>query len=239
MLMEKVQIFIPCFVDQLFPQTAVNMLKFLKTAGYEVEYNANQTCCGQPAYNAGHWKEASEITLKCFEDLSYYDHPVVIPSASCTGYLKNYSTGLLKTKDAKMEILNKAYEFSDFVSQNLGNFEIRSKLFAKAVILESCASTRECKINDGLRKILKKVEGLEIVEMEDADQCCGFGGTFSVKFEPISVAMAEKKINAILKTDAEYIISVDLSCLMHLNAYIKNKNLDLKVIHLADLLAMY
>ena len=99
MIMEKVQIFIPCFVDQLFPQTAINMLRFLRSAGYEVEYNTNQTCCGQPAYNAGHWKEATEISLKCFDDLSLLEHPVIIPSASCTGFLKNYSLSLFNSKE--------------------------------------------------------------------------------------------------------------------------------------------
>jgi L-lactate dehydrogenase complex protein LldE len=238
MIMEKVQIFIPCFVDQLFPQTAINMLRFLRSAGYEVEYNTNQTCCGQPAYNAGHWKEATEISRKCFDDLSLLEHPVIIPSASCTGFLKNYSLSLFNSKEDKVAILDRTYEFSDFVNRNLDKFEIKSKLYAKAVILDSCASTRECKVNEGLRKILRRIEGLEIIDIDDADQCCGFGGTFSVKFEPISVAMAEKKIHSITKTDAEYIISVDLSCLMQLDAYIKNKNLDLKVIHLADVLAM-
>jgi L-lactate dehydrogenase complex protein LldE len=234
--MEKIQIFIPCFIDQLFPQTAINMLKLLRNAGYEVEYNKNQTCCGQPAYNAGHWKESKIIAQKWHDDMLNYNLPVVVPSASCVGFIKNYSPEIISNSNETKLLRDNTFEFSEFIDKNLDKFNIRSNFYAKAVILESCAASRECKINDGIRRILEKVEGLDILPLEDADQCCGFGGTFSVKFEPISVAMAEKKINAILKTDAEYIISSDLSCLMHLDACIKHKKLDLKVIHLADLL---
>jgi len=235
----KVQLFIPCFVDQLYPQTAVNMMKVLEKTGCEVDYNTNQTCCGQPAFNAGFWDEARAVCSKFLKDFDNADY-IVAPSASCVGFIRNYYDKILENsaqyKQVK-DIRKRIYEFSEFLTDVLKVENVGAVLNIKATYHDSCAALRECKIKEGPRKLLSNVAGLELVEMSDVETCCGFGGTFAVKFDGISVGMADQKVTHALATKAEYIISTDLSCLMHLDGYIKGKNFPLKTMHLADVLA--
>ena len=235
----KVQLFIPCFVDQLYPQTAFNMMKVLEKTGCEVDYNTNQTCCGQPAFNAGFWDEARAICNKFLKDFDNADY-IVAPSASCVGFIRNYYDKILENsaqyKQVK-DLRKRIYEFSEFLTDVLKVENVGAVLNIKATYHDSCAALRECKIKEGPRKLLSNVAGLELVEMGDVETCCGFGGTFAVKFDGISVGMADQKATHALATKAEYIISTDLSCLMHLDGYIKGKNFPLKTMHLADVLA--
>ena len=129
------------------------------------------------------------------------------------------------------------FEFSEFLVKVLGKDDFGAKLEAKATYHDSCAGLRECRIKEEPRKLLSKVRGLEIVEMNDVETCCGFGGTFAVKYEGISIGMADQKVNNALATGAEYIISTDLSCLMHIQGYINHKGYSIKTMHLADVLA--
>ncbi len=235
----KVQLFIPCFVDQLYPQTAFNMIKVLEKAGCEVAYNTNQTCCGQPAFNAGFWDEARAVAKKFLKDFNTVDY-IVAPSASCTGFIRNYYSKLFDNTASHNEVKQlgkRIFEFTEFMTEVLKIDNIGAVLNAKATYHDSCAALRECKIKQGPRKLLGAVKGLELVEMNDNETCCGFGGTFAVKFESISIGMADQKTNNALATGAEYIISTDLSCLMQIDGYIKNKNLPLKTMHIADVLA--
>lgn len=235
----KVHLFIPCFVDQLYPQTAFNMVKVLEKACCDVYYNTNQTCCGQPAFNAGFWEEAKAVCNKFVEDFEGADY-IIAPSASCVGFVRNYYTKLLEESpdDTRIKKLsNNIYEFSEFLADVLKIENYGAELHVKATYHDSCAALRECKIKEAPRKLLSFVKGLELVEMNDVETCCGFGGTFSVKFDAISIGMADQKVTNALATGAEYIISTDLSCLMHIDGYIKNKNLPLKTMHIADVLA--
>ncbi|MDH7461311.1 (Fe-S)-binding protein [Chitinophagaceae bacterium 26-R-25] len=235
----NVQLFIPCFVDQLYPQTAFNMVKVLRKLGCEVSYNDNQTCCGQPAFNAGFQHEAKEVCSKFLKDFSGTDY-IVAPSASCTGFVRNYYTKLFDNSSVHNDVKNlgnRLYEFSEFLVKVLGVEDVGATFSAKATYHDSCAGLRECKIKQEPRKLLKNVKGLELVEMNDVETCCGFGGTFAVKFEPISVAMADQKITNAVATEAEYIISTDLSCLMHIGGRSNFKGNKIKTIHLADVLA--
>ncbi len=235
----KVQLFIPCFVDQLYPQTAFNMVKVLEKAGCEVAYNTNQTCCGQPAFNAGFWDEAREVCIKFLNDFNTADY-IVAPSASCVGFIRNYYSKLFENAavfNHVKDISKRIYEFSEFLTDVLKIENVGAELNATATYHDSCAALRECKIKDGPRKLLSKVKGLELIEMNDVETCCGFGGTFAVKFDGISIGMADQKIINAIATGAEYIISTDLSCLMHLDGYIKGKKLPLKTMHIADVLA--
>jgi L-lactate dehydrogenase complex protein LldE len=234
----KVQLFIPCFVDQLYPDTAFNMIRVLEKAGCTVVYNPAQTCCGQPAFNAGFWDDARDVCKKFIKDFQP-DLPVVTPSASCAGFVKNYYPKLFENSSLHNEVKtlgNRCFEFSDFLVNHLKITKFQSSLEGKATYHDSCAGLRECKIKNEPRLLLQQVKGLEIVEMADVETCCGFGGTFAVKFEPISIAMAEQKVEHALATGAEYLISTDLSCLMHLQGYIDNKKYNLKTMHIADVL---
>jgi L-lactate dehydrogenase complex protein LldE len=234
-----VELFIPCFIDQLYPETAYNTVKVLEKAGCKVKYNAEQTCCGQPAFNAGYWDEAKAIGYKFLEDFS--DNVVIVsPSASCTGMVKNYYNDLFTNTAVHNKcrsIQSHIIELSDFLVNVLNKDYFGAELEGKAVYHDSCAGLRECKIKAEPRALLEKVHGLELLEMPDTETCCGFGGTFAVKFEGISSAMAQQKVNNALAVGADYIISTDTSCMMHLQAYIDKENLKIKTMHLADVLA--
>lgn len=234
----KVQIFIPCFIDQLFPSTAFSMVKVLQKAGCDVSYNANQTCCGQPAFNAGFVSEARDVARKFLRDFAGSDY-IVSPSASCTGFVRNYYPSLFENSTTS-EIRStgqRILEFTEFLTSVLKIENYGAVLNGKATYHDSCAALRECKIKEGPRKLLSFVKGLELVEMADNETCCGFGGTFSVKYEPISIAMADQKINHALATGAEYLISTDMSCLMQLQGFIKKRELPLRTMHIAEVLA--
>ncbi len=235
----NVQIFIPCFVDQLYPDTAFNMIKVLEKAGCTVSYNPAQTCCGQPAFNAGFWDEAKSVCTKFIKDFSGSDI-IVTPSASCAGFVRNYYSKLFENSSVHNEVKDlskRIFEFSEFLIEILKVDDIGASLKGKATYHDSCAALRECKIKEEPRKLLSKVKGLEIAEMNDVETCCGFGGTFAVKFEAISIGMGEQKVENALATGAEYLISTDHSCLMHLQGYIKHKGYKLQTMHLADVLA--
>ena len=235
----NIQLFIPCFIDQLYPDTAFNMIRVLEKAGCTIQYNKEQTCCGQPAFNAGFREDAKEVCIKFLKDFNGTDY-IVSPSASCTGFVKNYYKDLFMDSSYNKEVKNigkRIYEFSDFLVNVLHYEDFNASLYGKATYHDSCAALRECKIKTEPRKLLSLVKGLELVEMEDVETCCGFGGSFAVKFESISLAMADQKVNHAMKTGAEYMISTDLSCLMHLDGYIRHKGLPLKTLHIADVLS--
>ncbi|MGN6248536.1 MAG: (Fe-S)-binding protein [Ginsengibacter sp.] len=235
----NVQLFIPCFVDQLYPQTAFNMIKVLEKACCEVSYNTNQTCCGQAAFNAGFWNEAKSVAGKFIKDFDNTDY-IVAPSASCVGFVRNYYSQLFENSSQHNTVKNltgRIFEFTEFLVRILKIENFGAELNIKATYHDSCAALRECKIKEEPRKLLQKVKGLELIEMVDTETCCGFGGTFSVKFEDISYAMADQKIGHALETGATHIISTDLSCLMHLQGIINRKNISLETMHIADVLA--
>ncbi len=235
----KVQLFIPCFVDQLYPQTAFNMVKVLEKATCEVLYNTNQTCCGQPAFNAGFRNEARDVCSKFLKDFDGVDY-IVAPSASCVGFVRNYYGKIFDNSSQHNQVKDlgkRIYEFSEFLTDVLNIDNYGAALNAKATYHDSCAALRECKIKEGPRRLLSHVKGLELVEMNDVETCCGFGGTFSVKFDAISTGMADQKVSNAMATGAEYIISTDLSCLMQIDGYIKGKGFPIKTMHIADVLA--
>jgi L-lactate dehydrogenase complex protein LldE len=234
-----VDIFIPCFVDQLFPQTAFNMVKVLEKAGCTVHYNPNQTCCGQPAFNAGYWDEAKDVCTKFMKDFSGTNY-IVAPSASCVGFVRNYYMKMFENSSVHNDLKDlqkRIFEFSDFMVNVLKVEDIGAEFNVKATYHDSCAGLRECRIKEEPRKLLSNIKGLQLVEMEDVETCCGFGGSFAVKFDPISIGMADQKVNNARKTGAECIISTDMSCLMHIGGYVKNKGYNIEVKHLADVLA--
>lgn len=235
----NVQLFIPCFVDQLYPGVAFNMVKVLEKAGCKVHYNTNQTCCGQPAFNAGFWGESKDVCGKFMQDFSGADY-VVAPSASCIGFVRNYYSKLFEnTAQSQMakDLSKRAYEFSDFLVNVLGVDNVGATFNAKVTYHDSCAALRECRIKNEPRQLLSQVAGLELVELNDVETCCGFGGTFAVKFEPISIAMGDQKVNNAVATGAEYLVSTDMSCLMHIDGCSRHKQTGLKTLHLADVLA--
>jgi L-lactate dehydrogenase complex protein LldE len=240
----NVDIFIPCFVDQLYPATAMNMVKVLERVGVKVHYNPAQTCCGQPAYNAGYAAQSRTVAEKFLQDFAApADEPryIVSPSASCVGMVRNSYTDLFadtKQLSACRTVQGRTYELTEFLVDVLGVTAIPdARLEGKYTYHDACSALRECGIRAAPRQLLDGVRGLERLEMAETTTCCGFGGTFAVKFEAISVAMAQQKVEHALDTGADFIVSTDVSCLMHLESYIKKEKLPLKCLHVADVLA--
>jgi len=235
----QVQLFIPCFVDQLYPETAMNMVKVLEKLGCTVTYNTKQTCCGQPAFNAGYREEAKSVAKKFlhdFKDNSY----IVSPSGSCTGYVRNFfDTHFENGSDHNLcnQVRGNMFEFTEFLINVLKVDDIGAALHGKATYHDACGALRECGIKAGPRKLLSKVKGLELVEMKECETCCGFGGTFAIKYEPISMGMAQVKVKSALDTGAKYMITTDVSCMMHIQGYINENNFPIQTMHIADVLA--
>ncbi len=237
----NVQLFIPCFVDQLYPQVGMNTVKILEKVGCNVLYNDQQTCCGQPAFNAGFMKEAKSVCSKFLQDFSG-DELIVAPSGSCVGFLRSNMTQLygngLQEQDAR-RLKSNIYELTEFLLDIKKVDDLGASFNVRATYHDACGALRECGIKSGPRKLLSNVAGLQLIESEESETCCGFGGTFAVKYEPISIGMTHTKIQSALATKAEYIISTDVSCLMQLEGYINKQNIDLKVVHIADVLANF
>jgi len=235
----KVQLFIPCFIDQLYPQVAFNTVKILEKAGCTVEYNTQQTCCGQPAFNAGFWGESKDVCTKFVQDFDGADY-IVSPSASCAGFIRNNYGKLFENnafQSPAKKVATQIFELSEFLVKILQITDLGASFNGKATYHDSCAGLRECNIKAEPRALLSHVNGLDLVEMNDNETCCGFGGSFAVKYDTISVAMADQKIDNAVATEAEFIISTDMSCLMHIDGRINHNGQQMKVIHLADVLA--
>ncbi len=235
----KVQLFIPCFIDQLYPQVAFNTVKILEKAGCTVNYNTQQTCCGQPAFNAGFWGESKDVCTKFVQDFDGADY-IVSPSASCAGFVRNNYGKLFENnayQSPAKKVATQIFELSEFLVKILNVTDLGASFNGKATYHDSCAGLRECNIKAEPRALLSHVNGLELIDMNDNETCCGFGGSFAVKYDTISVAMADQKIDNAVATEAEYIISTDMSCLMHLDGRINHNGQSIKVIHLADVLA--
>jgi len=234
-----VDVFIPCFVDQIYPETGMNMIKILEKVGLDVHYNEKQTCCGQMLFNSGFWDEAKAIGEKFIRDFSN-DRPIIGPSASCVGFIRNYYDELFYNTALHIEykaLKKNIFEFTDYMVNYLKIQDLGATFNHVVTYHDSCAALREYKIKNEPRVLLSHVKGLELREMKDTEVCCGFGGTFSVKNEAISTAMAEQKVKNALETGAEYIVSTDASCLMHQQGYIDKHKLPIKTIHIIDVLA--
>jgi len=234
-----VDIFIPCFVDQLYPETGFSFVKILEKAGVKTNYIKEQTCCGQPSFNGGHWDESRSLAKKFLKHFTG-ENPIVSPSGSCTGYVKNQYARLLEGTgyDDKVEkVSNNIFELTDFLVNQLKFVDLGAEFNAKVTYHDSCSALREYGIKQEPRVLLSKVKGLELIEMDEPETCCGFGGTFSAKFPDIAAAMAEQKAQDAVNSGADYIVTTESSCLMNINGYISKHKLPIKTIHIADILA--
>ena len=233
-----VTLFIPCFVDACYPQVGVSMVRILERLGHKVECPETPACCGQPAFNSGCWDEARSVAVPVLEQLRTAE-TVVVASGSCGAMLKVFYPELFaKTRhaEAAAALAGKCFEFSQFLVDRLGVTDLGARFPHKVTYHDGCHSLREMRIHAAPRRLMARVQGLELVEMKET-VCCGFGGTFAAKFPMISTAMGEVKCDAALETKAEYIVSSDSSCLMHLQGLIDRQRRALKTIHLAEVLA--
>ena len=229
----RVGLFIPCFIDQLYPEVGKAMVTVLRRLNIAAEFPAEQTCCGQPAFNTGYWPEARELAERYLKIFAGYD-AIVCPSGSCTAMVRNNYPQLL---GAATPVTANTFEFSEFLVKKLGVTDVGARFPAKVTYHDSCHSLRELRLKDEPRQLLRNVRDLELIEMDKAETCCGFGGTFAVKFPVVSFAMDEVKIESIQRTGAEYVISADSSCLMQIGGGLRRKKFATKTISLAEVLA--
>lgn len=235
-----IDLFISCVMDQFYPETAKNVVKILNMAGVDVEYNPEQTCCGKFAYKSGFVEEAKELGEKFLHDFPN-DRAVVGVNASCVGYIKTHYKDLFYNTASHLEykrLVANIYELTDFLVNKINFLNFGAEFNHRVVYQDTCCSLRELGLKDEGRKLLSDVKGVEIVEMQRPELCCGFGsGLFSIQHEAISVAMAEHKIKDAMSVGAEYIVTNDISCLLQLDSCIKKQKYDIQVVHIADVLA--
>jgi L-lactate dehydrogenase complex protein LldE len=237
----RIALLVPCYVDQVVPSVAVATVTLLRRLGHEVIFPRAQTCCGQPAFNTGYWPEAVELAMRqtrLFLDANA--EAVVCPSGSCTAMQKVFYPTLLKGTPHEHESQALAaitFELSQFLVNKLGIIDVGAHWQGKAVLHKSCHSLRELHSRTEARQLLDQVAGLQMLDLPDDEECCGFGGTFSVKMPEISTAMGEIKINAIVAAGADWVVSGDSSCLLHLGGLLDRRRLAPKPIHLAEVLA--
>jgi L-lactate dehydrogenase complex protein LldE len=235
----KIKLLVPCFVDQLFPSVGISVVRIFEKLGHTVEFEESIVCCGQPAFNAGYWEEAREIAARVVRALAGSD-PVVVPSGSCAAMVKNFYPELFRQTpqaESAIQLSKRVFEFSSFLVDQLGVTDLGSRFAAKVTFHDGCHGLRELHVKRQPRQLLERVKDLTLLEMEDQTSCCGFGGTFAVKFPMISTAMGETKSASALETGAEYLVSNDSSCLMHLQGLLSRQKQKLKTIHLAEVLA--
>ena len=236
----RVGLFVTCLVDLFRPTVGFAAIRLIEQSGCTVDVPAAQTCCGQPAYNSGDRKDAraiAENTIAAFEEYDY----VVAPSGSCAGMLKKHYPGLFRG-DAKWEgraeaFAAKVHELVSFLADERGMTTVQAKLDARATYHDSCSGLRELGIRLQPRALLSTVEGLALTELPDADACCGFGGTFCVKYSEISNAIVEKKARTIEATGADLLLAGDLGCLMNMAGKLKRQGSPVEARHVAEVLA--
>jgi L-lactate dehydrogenase complex protein LldE len=234
--MVRVSLFVTCVIDQLFPKVGIAMADVLERAGCEVEFREAQTCCGQPAFNSGYRDEARTVAehfLKTFEGAEH----IVVPSGSCCSMINHHFADLLPGDKRVHDLEPRVWEFSQFLVDFLKVEDVGAKFDGLVTYHDSCHALRELKIKDGPRSLLGNVRGLTLAEMEPAEECCGFGGTFAVKFPEISGGMVRTKIEAIEKTGANTVVSIDSSCLMQIQGALSRAGSKIRTMHLAEVLA--
>ncbi len=238
----KVGLFLACFNESLFPETGKSVVKILEQLNCEVDFPLAQTCCGQLQYNSGFQEHTLALARRFVDIFAPYD-AVVSPSSSCTHMVKEVFLQLAEDfndHDFELKVRNlaqKTWEFTEFLVDKLKVTKLGAYYPHTVTYHATCSSSLGLKLDDRPLRLLKQVEGLELVEMESANECCGFGGTFAVKNKEVSTAMLQDKIAAIEAVDVKYCVAVDNSCLMHIGGGLSKKNSEIEVIHLADILA--
>ena len=238
----KITLFIPCFIDMCYPKTGISIVQIFEKLGHTVECPEKIACCGQPAFNSGYWDEARRVAEPVLKGLRKSD-AVVIASGSCGAMVKKFYPPLFeKTEYAQEaeELAAKTWEFSDFLVNQLGVTDLGASFPARVTIHDGCHGLRELgTTKQPPRTLLSHVRGLELVEMGEAETCCGFGGTFSAKFPMISTAMGEVKCASAIESGADYVVSNDSSCLMHIQGLLDRQGKKIKTIHLAEVLTSH
>jgi L-lactate dehydrogenase complex protein LldE len=239
-----VGLFIPCYVDQFYPNAAIATLELLEKLGVEVEYPPRQTCCGQPMANSGFehlTKKGNDLFIENFRGFDY----IVAPSGSCVLHMKDHLHSDKYLAEAKA-LRGKVYELTEFLTDVLKVDKLKARFPHKVGLHQSCHGQRGLKLAQMSElvapafskpeQLLSMVEGLELIELTRKDECCGFGGTFCVAEEAVSVKMGKDRVADHLQHEAAYITGADMSCLMHMEGILRRQKSNVKVLHIAEIL---
>lgn len=236
----RVSLFVTCIVDQLFPKVGMAAVEVIERLGFQIDFPERQTCCGQPAFNSGYREEARQVARHFLDVFGHADY-IVVPSGSCTSMIAHHFEDIFEKDPENLrrsrQLVLKVFEFSRFLLEVAGAEDVGARFEGVVTYHDSCHALRELKIKNGPRRLLANVRGLELREMDAAEECCGFGGTFSVKFEEVSGGMARNKIDSILRTGASTVVSADSSCLMQVQGALSRAGLPIRAMHLAEVLA--
>jgi L-lactate dehydrogenase complex protein LldE len=240
----EVALFVPCYIDQLYPRVGLATAELLERNGVTVHFPEAQTCCGQPMANSGFFDDARQLARKMLDVFSPYEH-VVCPSGSCTSMVRNHYPELLPDDPRAAALRAKTLELCEFLHDVL-QVRPRGRFAAKVGLHQSCHALRELRLGSGserlvpafskTRTLLEGIEGLQLAELTRSDECCGFGGTFTITEEAVSCAMGRDRIADHERAGAEMITGVDTSCLMHLEGLLRRDGKKLRVLHVAELL---
>jgi L-lactate dehydrogenase complex protein LldE len=237
---KRVSLFVTCIVDQLFPEIGMATVEVLERLGYTVDFLPDQVCCGQPAFNAGYRREAAKVACRCLEVLRNEEF-VVVPSGSCASMITHHFEELFAANPELLaetrRLAPRMWEFSKFLLEVAQVEDVGARYDGVVTFHDSCHGLRTLKIKEGPRRLLANVKGLTLREMDAAEECCGFGGTFSVKFAGISGAMSRTKMESILRTGAGTVVGVDASCLLQIRGVLSRADLPVTTLHLAQVLA--
>ncbi len=239
----KISLFVACYNDTLFPESGKAVVAVLERLGHEVEFRAAQTCCGQMHYNTGYQREAMPL-MRHFVQLFRDAEVVCIPSSSCVAMIRDHYPKMAKgSNDPELaaavdEVLPKVWEFSELLVDKLGVTDVGAFFPHTVTLHPSCHSLRSLRVGDKPLRLLENVRGLQLRQLPEADQCCGFGGTFAVKNPDVSAAMLSDKTSAVLQTGAEICTALDNSCLMHIEGALFRQRTGVRCMHLAEILAV-
>ena len=236
----QVALFATCLIDIFRPNAGFAAISLLENAGCTVDVPQDQTCCGQPAYNNGDIDSSRIIAKQVIKSLNHYEY-VVVPSASCAGMMIQHYPSLFaddpKWHKKALELSTRCFELINFLHDilNIHSFDLKSN--ASITYHDSCSSLREQKSKEKIRNILNDSKNITLSELNDPESCCGFGGTFCVKYPEISQHIVDEKVNDITSTGADILVSADLGCLLNIGGRLKRLNSPVKVFHIAEVLA--
>jgi L-lactate dehydrogenase complex protein LldE len=236
----RVALFVTCLVDFFRPSVGFAAVELLRRCGSEVEVPAAQSCCGQPAFNNGDLDAARAVARQVIRTFAGYDY-LIVPSGSCGGMLQRHYPALFagdpKWHPRALELAGRCRELVDFLSEQDRAGLVDARYPGRVAYHDSCSGLRELGLHEQPRRLLAQVRGLELCELADAETCCGFGGTFCVKYPDISGRMVNDKVDAIQETGADTVLAGDLGCLLNIAGRLRRRGLEVRVFHIAEVLA--
>lgn len=234
-----VSLFIPCLVDQVYPDIGLSMAWILEKLGYHIDYDPEQTCCGQPAFNAGHTQEALSVARR-FVDVFADKECLVCPSGSCVSMVRNYYPRLFDKQPDRARAASlapKVFEFSEFLAREGKLDQISGTASGRVGFHNSCHSYRELRLDAEPKGLLERISGFELVPVQGEPTCCGFGGLFCVKFKEIAATMAKSRLGKFIDGAADVVVTNDPGCAFHLRREVATKGYPLRIRHLTEFVA--